>query len=110
MSSFRRLQTRNLLPSIHCVLPDLCVWFRALVGRCVSLLLQLGLDPDAVNDEGNTPLILATICLAKTAAACAEILICEGSAQPVPRAPRDPMSKQEFLRPPPSTSPVAWLG
>ena len=30
---------------------------------------------NAVNDEGNTPLILATICLAESAAECAEVLI-----------------------------------
>jgi ankyrin repeat protein len=42
---------------------------------CVSFLLELGLDVNAVNDEGNTPLILATICLAETAAECAEVLI-----------------------------------
>ena len=42
---------------------------------CVAFLLELGLDVNAVNDEGNTPLILATICLAESAAECAEVLI-----------------------------------
>ena len=38
-------------------------------------MLELGLDVNAVNDEGNTPLILATICLAEGASNCAALLL-----------------------------------
>ena len=48
---------------------------RALLGtaECVRELIEAGADLNALNDEGNTSLILSTICMADGSGDCAKV-------------------------------------
>ncbi|KAJ1467091.1 ankyrin repeat-containing domain protein, partial [Baffinella frigidus] len=47
--------------------------------ECVRELIEAGADLNALNDEGNTSLILSTICMAEGAGDCAKVMVKAGA-------------------------------